>query len=261
MDESAPKPLRYPATCGSCGESLPRGTKAHWDKEARKATCAACLGFFDRGTAGASAARVGARRRENHERRVRTAHPHIGGLILTLSDEPRSARSWDIGSVGEQQLGAQLNAFRDRGFGVLHDRQIPGSKANIDHLVVGPAGVFVIDAKRYTGKVERRDRGRVFERDWRLYVRGYDRTKLVTGMQKQVDAVRAAVSAETCQVIPVLCFVDAEWGLFADPLKFDAVHVMWPRALYRFLASEGPLGVGEIARLERELAMKLPVAK
>jgi hypothetical protein len=261
MDESTLKPLRYPAVCGSCGESLPRGTKAHWDKEARKATCAPCLGFFDRGTAGGSAARVGARRRQNHEDRVRKAHPRIGGLILALSDEPQSVRSWEVGSVGEMQLGARLDEFRDRGFGVLHDRRIPGSKANIDHLVVGPAGVFVIDAKRYTGKVERRDRGWIFERDWGLYVHGRDQTKLVAGMAKQVDAVKAALDPETSAVFVVLCFIDSEWGLFPQPLRFDAVHVMWPKALYDFLASDGPLDRADVERLERVLAMKLPVAK
>ncbi|MEO6532232.1 MAG: nuclease-related domain-containing protein [Pseudolysinimonas sp.] len=31
----------------------------------------------------------------------------------------------------------------------LRDRRIPGSKANIDHVVRAPRGVFVIDAKRY----------------------------------------------------------------------------------------------------------------
>jgi Nuclease-related domain len=28
---------------------------------------------------------------------------------------------------------------------------VPGSAANVDHLVVGPTGVFVIDSKRYRG--------------------------------------------------------------------------------------------------------------
>jgi len=182
-------------------------------------------------------------------------------LILALSGEPQSVRSWEVGSAGEAQLGARLDEFRDRGFGVLHDRRIPGSKANIDHLVVGPAGVFVIDAKRYTGKIERRDRGWIFERDWRLYVHGRDRTKVVTGMAKQVDAVKAALEPETSSVFAVLCFIDSEWGLLPQPLRFGAVHVMWPKALYDFLASDGPLDRADVERLERALATKLPVAK
>jgi hypothetical protein len=37
------------------------------------------------------------------------------------------------------------------GFVVFHDLHVPGSPANIDHLVVGPTGVFVVDSKAYTG--------------------------------------------------------------------------------------------------------------
>jgi hypothetical protein len=219
-----------------------------------------CLGIFDRGTAGASAARTGALRRENRERRIHEKHPRLGGLILALSNEPQSTRSWSIGSVGEQQLGSRLDAFRDRGFGVLHDRRIPASKANIDHLVVSHAGVFVIDAKRYSGKVERRDKGWIFDRDWRLYVHGRDQTKLVTGMQKQVDAVRTAIATEACPVFPVICFIDAEWGLFPQPFTFGTVRVMWPKVVYDFIASDGDLDLPAIAQLERTLATKLPTA-
>jgi Nuclease-related domain len=64
---------------------------------------------------------------------------------------------------------------------VLHDRRIPGSRANIDHIVVAPCGVFVIDAKNYKGRVEKRDRGGFFSTDCRLYVGGRDKTPLVAG--------------------------------------------------------------------------------
>jgi hypothetical protein len=53
-------------------------------------------------------------------------------------------------------LGAALDRLRSETLAVLHDRLIPGSNANIDHLAIGRAGVFVIDSKRYTGQVERR---------------------------------------------------------------------------------------------------------
>jgi Nuclease-related domain len=36
---------------------------------------------------------------------------------------------------------------------VLHDLAVPGSHANIDHLAIGPGGVFVIDSKLYTGRL------------------------------------------------------------------------------------------------------------
>jgi len=39
---------------------------------------------------------------------------------------------------------------------ILHDRRIPGSRANIDHIVVAPSGVWIIDAKRYSDQLVQR---------------------------------------------------------------------------------------------------------
>jgi hypothetical protein len=182
------RPLRYPAACASCGAHLPARTSAVWDKTRKEATCESCVvggvAEFDRGVPGGSAAREASRRRERRASRVRSAHPKLGGFILALSDEPQSTKAWDKGANGERALGASLDLLRAHGLGVLHDRRIPGSSANIDHIVIGPAGVFVIDAKRYSGKVERRDKGFLFRTDWRLYVGGRDQSKLVKGMPR-----------------------------------------------------------------------------
>jgi hypothetical protein len=45
---------------------------------------------------------------------------------------------------------------------VLHDLAVPGSRANIDHLVVGPGGVFVIDSKHYRGRLQLDGSGRLW---------------------------------------------------------------------------------------------------
>src|SRR4029450_6068736 len=39
------------------------------------------------------------------------------------------------------------------GFVIFHDLAMPGSDVNVDHLVIGPTGVFVIDSKQWTGQV------------------------------------------------------------------------------------------------------------
>jgi hypothetical protein len=37
---------------------------------------------------------------------------------------------------------------------ILHDLAIPGSRANLDHLVIGPGGVFMVDPKQYRGRLQ-----------------------------------------------------------------------------------------------------------
>jgi hypothetical protein len=57
-----------------------------------------------------------------------------------------------VGAVGEERLGGRLIELAGESLRVLHDRRIPGSRANIDHLAVTPTGIWVIDAKKYKGR-------------------------------------------------------------------------------------------------------------
>ena len=268
-----PLRLRYPATCSSCGSALAKGTEASWNRETKTATCPICLSesegataapadAIERGEAGGSAAREWRRRHDRREQTIRSRYGRLSGLVLALSDDPHSTDAWAYGANGEQALGKLLDPLRAEGVAVLHDRRIPRSKANIDHLVVAPWGVFIVDAKNYKGRVERRDRGGYFSTDYRLYVGGRDKTALVAGMTKQAQAVRAALDDEdaSLQICRAICFVDADWSLFARPIEMDGVHVLWPRALGKLIRTEGPLSRDEITRIERKLALALPAA-
>lgn len=260
--------LRYPATCARCGRPLAKGTQARWSREQKMAICAECLQregigeAIDRGAAGGSAAREGQRRHERREFRVRARFGRLGGVLLALSDDPHSIDAWEQGARGERILGSALDPLRAEGMAVLHDRRIPGSRANIDHIVVSAAGVFVIDAKNYKGGVERRDRGAWFSTEYRLYVGGRDQTALVARIAEQAEAARTALAPDLSwlPLTQVICFVGADWSLFARPLRFDDVHVLWPRALRKLLRANGPLTPEVIAQVERRLALELPSA-
>lgn len=68
---------------------------------------------------------------------------------MALTPERQGTRAWSSGAVGEERVAAAVDAIAGQSIRVLHDRKIRRSKANIDHLVVTPAGVWVIDSKRY----------------------------------------------------------------------------------------------------------------
>jgi hypothetical protein len=217
---------------------------------------------IDRGTAGGSAAREWRKRHDRREKEIRDRYGRLGGIVLAFTDDPQSTRAWGDGSSGEAALGKQLDRLREEGMAVLHDRRIPGSRANIDHLVVAPWGVFVVDAKNYTGRVHRRDRGSFFAHDYRLYVGRNDQTKLIDGLTKQVEAVRAAVGEEFAHV-PVckaLCFVSGDFELFGDSIEIGGAHVVSPRALGKLIRTAGSLDRQSIDRIERLLAHELPAA-
>jgi hypothetical protein len=57
-------------------------------------------------------------------------------------------------AAGERRTARLLGPLERHGWAVLHDLAVPGSRANLDHLVIGPGGVFVIDSKQYRGRLQ-----------------------------------------------------------------------------------------------------------
>lgn len=184
----------------------------------------------------------------------------MGGLILALSDERQSTQAWDTGAVGEERLGKGLDGLRSDTVRVLHDRRIPGSRANIDHLAVTASGVYVIDAKKYRGRPQLKIEGGLLRpRVERLLVGSRDCTKLVDGVLKQVEVVRAALTDEI-PVRGVLCFVEADWPLIGGRFTTRDVQALWPKKLYPQLQLVGPLAAQTIEAVHRQLAQALPPA-
>ena len=265
--------LRRDDSCRVCAVRLVAGSEAWWERGTRSVRCTTCPADevqppsmavpdapVDVGTAGASARREHERRRARDEQRMRDKHPRIGGLVLALQGERRSTRSWAVGAVGEERFGAGLDARVSDRLKVLHDRRIPGTRANIDHLVVTPSGVWVVDPKRYSGRPALRVEGGVLRpRVEKLVVAGRDRTRLVDGVLKQVALVAAVIEGDI-PVHGVLCFIDADWPLIGGSFVIRDVDVLWPRRLYPRLAAAGPLDAAAIDGLPRRLAAACPGA-
>jgi len=62
----------------------------------------------------------------------------------------RSPSSWAIGQQGERIAGARLNRLRRKGWCVLHSVPL-ASGSDIDHVLIGPAGVFTVNTKHRRG--------------------------------------------------------------------------------------------------------------
>jgi hypothetical protein len=75
------------------------------------------------------------------------------GWLLRFRSSP-DTMAWRRGAAGERRTARLLAPLERHGWAVLHDLAIPNSPANIDHLVIGPGGVVVIDSKQYRGSSE-----------------------------------------------------------------------------------------------------------
>lgn len=208
--------------------------------------------------AGSSARREYERRKAKDEDRLRQRWGRFGGIAVALSDEKQTTKAWATGAVGEERLGARLDSLASSGIVALHDRRIPGSKANIDHIVVTGAGVWVVDAKRYKGRPELAVEGGLFRpRVEKVVVAGRDCTKLVDGVLKQVEVVRGVVG--DVPVTGALCFIEADWPLMGGSFSTRGVHVLWPKRLAKLLTGTAPGGL-DVPGTAQLLAERLPPA-
>jgi hypothetical protein len=222
------------------------------------------------GTAGASARERSERIREAR-RQAQLSRGATARLLRLLTGPPPAERRlladqrrWETGARGEEMLAKTL-ARRCPGVAVLHDRRIPRSPANIDHLAVAPTGVYVIDTKRYRGSiaVEKPLFGSP-----KLTIAGRDRTSLIAGLERQVAVVEAALAvlAGDVPVHGCLCFVAPE-GLLSDvglpvlrTLRINGYPLYYPRRLARQLNRPGPLSPDRARALRNELCARLPPA-
>lgn len=253
--------LRYAGTCCLCGAELAAREEALYEAETKTVRCVECpvetpagndLLALDpaggesptvrAGTEGSSARREYERRKAKDEERLRAKWGRLGGIAFALSDEKQSTKAWATGAVGEELLGVRLDSLVSDDVAVLHDRRIPGTRANIDHIAITRAGVWVIDAKRYRGRPELKVEGGILRpRLEKVLVGRRDFTKLVDGVLKQVDLVREVVG--DLLVVGALCFVEADWPLVAGSFTTRGVHVLWPKRLAKLLVEAQSAGV------------------
>lgn len=213
------------------------------------------------GTAGGSAHREYERRHLARQARIKGKLGDIlGGVVLAVTDDPQSARAWERGSIGEQKLAEALAGVPD--IKVLHDRRVPGTRGNIDHIVVAPAGVFVVDAKLYKGLIHIRDVGGFFKTDKRLYVGRRDCSHLARNMNWQVQAVQQVLIGAGIQPIPaitpVLCFVDGEWPLLAPPEEYNGVRLEGKKSIKKLIAGPEVIERATLQHIHQTVALRLP---
>lgn len=276
--------LKRDDCCAVCSTGVSAGTTAWWDTGEKQVLCVQCHEPTDqssvaseRGVAGASARRIADRQtarqlaeKAERDAATRAALPRVGNAVVKVRDvlaAPPEPTSWQKGVVGEERVGTRLEELEREGFAVIHDRRKPRSTANIDHIVVGPRGVYVIDAKRYRGTLEIRRTGSLFRRGPnRLFVNGRNRDKAVTGMEWQIETVRAVVGDLVDDLGGVfkaaLCMVDVrvELGQQPDLVGENDVLVTWPKRLVKDIGRDGPLSADDIQRIADEICRVLPAA-
>jgi Nuclease-related domain len=135
-----------------------------------------------------------------------------------------------------------LAALERQGWAVLHDLAVPRSQANIDHLVIGPGGVFVIDSKQYQGRLQLPPTGRLWHGRHPL-------GPTLRAVSWEADQAAQVLPDPGVAVVPIVAVHDAQvpWG----KVVVEGVPVVAARRLPSMLrtlpAVLGPERVADLA--------------
>lgn len=71
------------------------------------------------------------------------------GVAALTGAWPSRAGRWAAGAAGERATARALAGIERRGWTVLHDVRPPGKRWNVDHLLIGPGGVVIVETKQW----------------------------------------------------------------------------------------------------------------
>lgn len=132
----------------------------------------------------------------------------IGTIRLDSSSHDvvvgEDAVSWYRGVIGERRVGDILALLNDS-HTVLHSVPVGRGSSDIDHVVIGLAGVFTINAKYSPGK-------KIWSAGYGMYVDGHKQlyVRNSVGEARRAAALLSAASGLTVPVTALIVFVDPE---------------------------------------------------
>jgi hypothetical protein len=117
------------------------------------------------------------------------------------------AVAWRRGAAGERRTARLLDPLERHGWAVLHDLAVPASRANIDHLLIGPGGVFVVDSKHYRGRLRLDPSGR-------LWHGRYSLAPALRAVDFEADQAARVLTDPDVVVVPIVAVHGAQvpWG-------------------------------------------------
>jgi hypothetical protein len=182
----------------------------------------------------------------------------LGGLAavaagwgLRFRSSP-DAIAWRRGAAGERRTARLLGQLERQGWVVLHDLAVPGGRANIDHLLIGPGGIFVIDSKQYRGRLRLDSSGR-------LWHGRYPLTPTLQAVSFEADQAAQVLPDPGVAVVPIVAVHGAQvlWG----KVVADGVPVVAAKRLPSLLRALPPvLGPERVADLANQARVRFRAA-
>ncbi|MDA8264219.1 MAG: NERD domain-containing protein [Actinomycetota bacterium] len=147
-------------------------------------------------------------------------------MLARLAHVHTDERAFRIGAKGEEIVGRRLDRLGPA-WHVLHSVYVGNNDADIDHVVIGPGGVFTINTKHHPG-------GRAWVGTWAIMINGQ---KVPYLRSSRFEATRAADLLSAACGFPVkvqaaIVIITTRFALKQQP---EGVFVGGPRSVARWI--------------------------
>jgi len=134
-------------------------------------------------------------------------------LFLKIKRKLPYYRCLKKGLLGERLVEEQLNEIRKAGFDVFHDFILKDEHGteNIDHVIIGPSGVFTLETKNWTAKGVPQDDRITFDGKVLKIAGHVQEERLLKQPRRQAGKLQALLQPsiqEPLWVVPMMCFLD-----------------------------------------------------
>ena len=159
---------------------------------------------------------------------IKQAHPVLV-FILRLFNAHSDERAWRRGAEGEEEVAFQLRKLGD-GWRVLHSVPVGTGDTDIDHVIIGPPGVFTLNSKNNLG-------GRVSVNSKAVYVNGTYQPYIAKSRAegKRATKLLTAAYGGDVDVHPVIVIMASELRIKGSS---DGVNVVGRKRIAKWLTDQ-----------------------
>lgn len=181
-------------------------------------------------------------------------------LCVQFRKRKRVYGHYKKGLLGERLVEEQLDEIRKAGFDVFHDFILKDENCteNIDHIIVGPSGIFTLETKNWRAKGAPQDDRITFDGETLKIGAHTQEEKVLKQPRRQaakLQAILQPVTQDPLWVVPILCF----WDRYVQLTRFNptGLQVLNQKGISSFILSREqkftPETVRKISSKLREL--------
>lgn len=127
-------------------------------------------------------------------------------FLARAVDAKTDERAFRVGADGEEAVGPRLERLVKRGWHVLHSVPVGERGSDIDHLLIGPGGVYTINTKNHPGK-------KIWVGEHAVLVEG-QKTPYLRNSRYEAERVRKALLKGLAEEVPVRAVLVLLTGTF-----------------------------------------------